>query len=796
MRQDARFALRMIARRPGFSAVAILTLALGIGGSTAIFSVVHSVLLRPLPYPEGDRVVQLFETTNGGLSTISPPNLLDWKAQSRSFEAIAAFQQTSVTLSGAGDAERLPGAMADPSLFAVLRVPPARGRTFEEGDARPGAAAVAVLGHGLWMRRFGGDPGVLGRQLTLDGVAREVIGVMPAGFVFPDGVDLWLPLTLDDDDLRPSQRGAHYLQAVARLREGTDVARVQEELSAIERELATRHAAVSGYGTWVMPMLDATVGAVRRPLFVLLGAVGFVLLIACLNVSTLLLAGATARRGEMAVRRALGASRRRLVRQVLVESAVLSVAGGICGVLLAAWGVRGLAFVLPQNLPRADAIVVNAPVLLFTVVLSLTAAMLFGLVPALQSSGDARLSRFLKNTRGDTTRGGRPRVFGLLVASEMAMAVALLVGAGLAARSFLGLVATDTGFDARGSMALTVRVPDRDDTGAIVRFYRGYVESVQSHPEIVSAGGVSLAPLATGGFGGTFNIIGSTRSGNLAMLVRAATPGYFETLRIPIVRGRGFTEADQTGSERVAVISAEAARRFWPGEDPIGQRIRLHVGVGPREGERRIVGIAGDVRTGSLVVSPGPLVYVPHTQYPTPNLTVFARSVRGPQAAAVVLREQLSAADPNVAPSRMLSGDALVASAAAQPRFRAVLLGLFGSVALILAAMGLFGVTAFSVSQRRVELGLRMALGAEPRSIVGLVLRDNARPALAGLIVGLAGAAGLARMLSSLFAGISPADPATFAAAAILLAVIAAFACYLPARRATSIEPAAALKQE
>jgi putative ABC transport system permease protein len=426
---------------------------------------------------------------------------------------------------------------------------------------------------------------------------------------------------------------------------------------------------------------------------------------------------------------------------------------------------------------------------------SMLCGMAFGLVPAIQGARDAGLTGALKDARRIGPGGGRSRVYGVLLAAEMAMAVALLVGAGLSIRSFLHLVTIDPGFDARQSIALGLTLPDGTDPGTIARFYSGYVSSVRSHPAIESAGGVSLPPLGGGGFSGTFTINGSNRGGTLAMSVRAATAGYFETLRMPLVRGRAITDADHAGSEPVAVLSAEAARRFWPGEDPIGQRIGLQVGVGLPERDRRIVGIVADARTASLARSPAPLVYVPHAQYPTGGMTVFARARRGPEAAAAILREQLHAADATLAPTRVRAGEAFVESATAQPRFRAVLLGLFGTVAVTLAAIGLFGVTAFSVSQRRTEIGVRMALGADRASVMRLVLRHSAGPVIAGLAIGLAGAAVLARVFASLFFSVRPLDPLTFAGVAALMAAVAALATCIPASRAANLDPLTALRE-
>jgi predicted permease len=796
MSHELRHAFRMLVKRPGLSLLAIVTLGLGIGATTSMFTVVHGVLLRPLPYPDAGRILQLFETADGGLTTLSPPNFLDWKTQARSFAAMAAYRPASVTLSGAGDAERVPAAFVEPELFGVLGVAAAIGRALETPDARPGTAATVVLGHGLWMRRFGGDPAVLGRTLTLDRVPRQVAGVMPPGFTFPDGVELWLPLTLTAGDLAPAQRGAHYLRGVGRLRPGVDAAAARDELNAIQKRIAAQHVSVAGYGAWAVPLLEATVSSVRRPLLMLFGAVGCVLLIGCANVATLLLAGATARRGEVAVRCALGAARWRIARQMLVESLALALGGGALGVLVAAWGVRALGALLPQSLPRTAGIGVDPMVLLFALAVSMLTGIIFGAAPAVHAAASTHLAPLLQDARRDALAGGRGRrAREAVVATEVALAVVLLVGAGLAVHSFARLTAIDPGFDASRSMALSLTLPDRDDPAAAARFFREYVEALAAHPEISSVGGVSLPPLSGSGFSGTFSILDGRRTEPLAMAVRAATPGYFETLRIPVSRGRGFTPQDTENAERVAVLGAEAARRFWPAEDPIGRRIRIHVGVGLPETERRIVGIAGDVRTGSLGAAPGPLVYVPHAQYPTRGMTVFARAPRGPEVAAAILREALRRADPHLAPTRMRSGDALVSSAAAQPRFQARLLGLFAAIALTLAAIGLYGVTAFAVAQRRAELGLRMALGADPPALVRLVIRQSARPVGAGLATGLLGAALVTRLFSTLFSSVRLLDPLTYTAVPVLLLMVVGLASYLPARRAARLDPLAALRE-
>jgi putative ABC transport system permease protein len=795
--QDARFALRMLRRNPAFTGVATFALALGIGAGTAIFSVVHAVLLRPLPYADPSRIVRLTETAEGRLMTISPPNLMDWKAQNRSFEAIGAYNVGRTTLTGGFDPEILTAASVDVDVFTVLGVPPLLGRAFTAAEARPGGPRVVVIGHTFWQQRFGGDRHIIGRALILDGTPSEVVGVMPAGYSFPQPVELWLPLVLTEGDLRPNQRGAHYLNAIARLRPGVTLAQAIDDLGAIERRIANQFPQVQRYGIWVQPVLDSMVGGVRRPLLILLGAVAFVLLIACTNVSNLLLARATTRRTEIAVRSALGAGRWRLTRQLLVESVILALAGGLLGVILAAWGVRALAAVT-QSLPRSDGITVNTAVLLFSVGISVLTGIVFGVFPAFYAS-TPDLSAFLKDTRRDGGEGGGRRRFrSALVAVEVALALVLLAGAGLAIRSFERLSSVDPGFDSSGLLVATVTLPDAryPDAEAAARFFSQYVDAISTQPGVEAAGAVMNAPLGGGGFGGTLSLAGRESADELRAQVRPATAGYLETLRIPLRRGRLFSSADRSGGAPVAIVTETAARQFWPGEDPVGKRLRLHVGISGREGEREVVGVVGDVKLQSLQGVVPAVVYVPHAQYVSEFMTVFVRGAGDPMSLLPVVKGQLEALDPELALTRVRTGDELVAASIAQPRFRMLLLGLFAAIALLLAAVGLYGVMTFSVSQRVGEIGLRMALGADRSSVMRLVLAQGMLPVAIGLVAGLAGAAALTRVMSGLLYGVSPYDPLTFLAVSIVLAVVAAAAIYIPARRAMTMDPLLALRHQ
>ena len=797
--QDVRFAVRMLWKNPGFTVVAALALAIGIGANTAIFSVVHAVLLQPLPFAEPSRIVALDEEARGRFSSVSPPNFVDWQARNATLESIAAYNETTATLSGGSEAERFDAVLVGADLFRVLGVPPILGRAFTTGDDREGRQRAVVLGERLWRRRFGADPGIVGRILTFDGRPHLVVGVMPAGFTFPGDIDLWFPLILTDFDTNPRQRGAHYLSVVGRLKTGTTVAQATADLNAIETSIAGQFKQVEGYTVAVHPLLESMVGDVKRPLWMLLGAVGFVLLIACANVSNLLLARASTRRAEIAVRSALGAGRRRIVRQLLAESVMLSLVGGVIGVLLASWGVRALETIVPGDLPRAATIGVDRLVLAFSLGLSILTGLVFGVVPAMYASSPD-LSTFLKDARRDGgSSGGRRRFRSALVAIELAMALVLLAGAGLALRSFDRLARVDPGFDPSGLLSVDVALPEAryPDSAALTRFFRQYIDTLGTQPGVTAAGAVSIPPLARGGYGGTFSIIGrDPLSDDSSMQVRAATPGYLEALRVPLRRGRLIAPADTETSAPIAVISEESAKRFWPGQDPIGQRIRIHVSMGKREPEREVVGIVGDVKLRTLDAAVRPTVYVPHSQYSADGMTVFVRTSGTPLAMLPAVKSQLALIDREVALTSATTGDRMMAASVSQARFRMLMLGIFAGIALALASVGLYGVMAFSVTQRRTELGLRIALGAERADVLRLVMFQALPPVAAGIAAGLLGAAALTRAMSDLLFETNAFDPATFAAVAAILSAVALLACYIPARRATAVDPMIAMRND
>ena len=794
--QDLRFAARMLWKHPGFTLTAVSVLAVTIGANTALFSVVHAVLLRPLPFAQPERIVRIHETSRHGATAVSPPNFVDWQAQNRTFESMAAFTESTMTLSAGAAPERVDGVRAGAALFSVLGVQPLYGRTFSDQEVLAGGPRAVILSHGLWQRTFGGDPAAVGRELVIDAKPHVVVAVMARGMTFPGTTELWLPLVFSPGELSDSQRGAHYIAAVGRLKDGVTRAQGEADVAAIEAGIAARHQHVQGYGVWLQPILDSIVGEYRRPLWMLFGAIVFVLLIGCANISNLLLARAVSRRAEMSIRTALGAGRWRIVRQLLAESTMLALAGGAAGLLLAGWSSGAISALLPADIPRADGIGIDTGVLLATLLASATAGILFGLAPAIEASR-GELVTTLKESGRDGA-GARRTVHNGLVVVELALAVVLLAGAGLALRSFDRLQTVDTGFDPEGTLTFDVILPEAayPDADAMVRFFRDYVESLRSAPGVTSAGAVVMPPLSRSGFGGTFTQIGRPQpQDEPRMAVRAATPGYLETVRIPLRRGRTITADDHASAANVAVISESAARRYWPGEDPIGQRIRLHVGTFGREREREIVGVVGDVRAGRIEAAPSPLVYVPHAQYVFEFMTVFVRTAGDPMSLAPIVRARLASIDHNVAVGPIQPGTALVDAAVAQPRFRMLLLALFAATALGLAALGLYGVMAFGVNQRRSEIGLRMALGADRREVVGLILRQGMGPVAVGIVTGIAAAAALTSLMRGLLFEITPFDPWTFAGVPLLLAIVAAIACYVPARRAARVDPLVALRQ-
>jgi putative ABC transport system permease protein len=802
LRQDIHYAFRRLLKAPGFTAIAVVTLALGIGANSAIFSVVNGVLLKPLPYPESERLVGVYHLSDGARATMSGPNFTDIARMSTSFENAAAISTNRMTLTGAGEPAPLVVAAVSASLFNVLRVRPALGRAFNADENTPGRTNLAILSDGLWQQRFGGDPGVIGRQIVLDGVPREVIGVMPRDFAYPPDGQAWLPIAYTGSFVS-GQRANWYLNVIARLKPGVTPQQAAAEVETLGRNLEKQHPVSNAeVGITTYPLLEATVGDVRPSMMILLGAVGFVLLIACANVANLLLARAAARGSEMAVRTALGAGRGRLVAQLLTESVLLSLLGAGLGLLLSVWSVELLRSLKPEGIPRLDNVGVDATVIVFTIAIAFITGILFGLVPAV--SATRGVSSSLKEAgRGAVTSRGGGRIRGALVVAELALAVMLLAGAGLLMRSFLKLQAVDPGFRPEQALTFDLTLPDArySQDPQRLTFFDQLMPKLRALPGVRSASAVLGLPLTGVNFIISFDIAERPPlppADRPAMLVRVATPDYFPAVGIPVKRGRGFTEDDKDGTPRVVLITESAARQYFPGEDPLGKTITLgwRRGAGKPRAGGKVVGIVGDVKDAGLNEPTPPQIYLPYRQWPVSFMTVVMKTAVPPESLAGAARAQVSAIDPNLPLSNVATLDAVVAKSISQQRFYMLLLAIFASVALVLAAIGIFGVLSYAVSQRTREIGIRMALGAQGRSVVRMIVRQAMILVLCGVAAGTVAALFVSQTLDKMLFSVTPTDPVTFISVAAVLVAVALFASYLPARKATRVDPIVALRAE
>ena len=802
--QDLRCGARMLRKNAGFTTVAVLTLALGIGANTAIFSVIHAVLLRPLPYDNPDRIVTLVESspTRGfPRFSVSPPNYVDWRNQASAFQSMASVSRGDFTYTGGAEPERIAGANVAAPFFSVMGAEPFIGRTFLPEDDVVGRAGVVVLSYGLWTQRFGSDPQVIGKSLTLDGRAYRVIGVMQNGFQYPRGADLWVPSEFDQQSLGPGARGAHYLRVLARLKTGVSIDQAQAEMASLSQRLEEQYPKTNaGWTSRVISLNEVTVGAIRPTLLVLFGAVGFLLLISCANVANLLLARAAGRQREIAVRFSLGASRMRIARQLLTESILLSGIATACGLLLAEWAVRALRTLPPSNLPRAATIGLDLPVLGFAAAIAIVTGLLFGVAPALQVTRSAPAETLKEG--GRSSSAGRQGVRSALVVLETTLALMLLIGSGLLLKSFLRLQTVDPGFQSKNILTAGVTLPESKYSTDVQKIQfvdqlLGRLQSVQGVREAAVASGNPMEGSNLGFAFATKDLQALSPADQPSAGYYVVSPNYFHILGVPLLVGRYFAQEDSIGTPRVAIISQSIAERFFHDKSPIGQTIFIGAGAPtPTPLWREIIGVVGDVKDDGLGEAATMTVYEPVRQIGWRDLKVFVRSDSNPSQFVGVLRSQVLAVDKDQPVADIFTGDELMSQAVAQPQLRTLLLSLFATLALILASLGIYGVMSNTVAQRTHEIGVRMALGAGQSNVLRLVLKNGMRMTLLGIALGAVGAFALTRLMKSFLFHVTPTDPATFIEVALFLFAVALLASYIPARRATRVDPVIALRYE
>ena len=797
--RDVTYSSRVLLKNYAFTFVVILTLALGIGANTAIFSFANGILLRPLPYPQSDRLVVLDENAlKRGVNSISVsyPNFLDWREQNRSFQDVAAYQSRRFALTGAGEPVVVPGCHISHGLFEVLRVSPQLGRTFTADEDTPDGDNVVILGQDLWQRNFGGDPNIVGQKIMLSNRARTVIGVMPRGFRFPEIAELWVPLALTPQIFT---RNDHGLDAIARLKDGVNINEAQAEMNTIAARIEQQNPVTNeGLGVNVISLHKNLSGDYREALLILLGVVGCVLLVACVNVANLMLARATARQKEFALRAALGASRWRIVRQVLFESLLLAIVGGALGFLLSIWALRLLLKAIPFELPFWMNFNLDLRVLGFTIGITLLTGLIFGAAPALQTSGVDLNDTLKEGGRSSGTIRGRAR--SLLVVTEIAMSLVLLVGAGLMIQSFLRLRRVNIGLDPKNVLTATVILPEakypKEEQCAL--FFKQLLERLRNLPGVETASATGTLPLGGATWGRSLTVEGrQVLSVGQAPIVQhtVVTPGYFRTMGIPLLAGRDFTDADAKGAPDVTIIDERLAREYWPNESPIGKRVRF----GPPEDNEpwhTIVGVVSTVRHQRVQEDTRKSVYLPHQKVPTNGLSLVARTSSNPKDFVAAIRREVAQLDPDLPVSGVSTMEEVVAEAIWQPRLYATLFAVFASGALILALIGIYGVMAFLVQTRTHEIGVRMALGATARDVFKLIVGRGMKLTLLGIVIGVGGAIALTRLMHGLLFNTSTTDPLTFVLISALLSLAAFVACYIPARRAAKVDPLIALRYE
>ena len=796
--KDIRYAIRLTLRQPGVTIVAVLTLALGIGANSAIFSAVDAVLLQPLPYGEPEGLVKIWEKRpREGVfdNVVAPADFVDWTRMNGAFEAIAAFTQTTLDLTGTGEPVRLSAAAVSTPFFDILRVSPALGRTFRPEEANTGQHRVVVLTHGLWERRFGSNAGIVGQKIVLNDIPHDVVGVLPRSFEFPDRtIELWIPLVFQES-AQPLPRANHFLEVFARLKAGVTIERARADMDRVGTELQRLYPDTNrDHGAHVVGLHEDLTGSVRTALLLLLGAVAFVLLIACVNIANLLLARAASRRREMAVRSALGAGRGRLAVQSLTESLVLGLFGGVAGLLVSHWGIAAIRALAPAELPLVgmNRLQLDGRALVFTLVLSLFTGLLFGMLPAWQLAGQ-NANEALKD--GSRTAGNvRRRTRLTLVTSEIALASLLLVGGGLTLRSFQALIRAPAGIRTDGILTALIALPNARYRGdaAVNGAFDEIERRIAALPGVLSVGGTSHLPL-TGQDSRTGVAIEGrepTPDAPTRGHVRAVTVDYFRTLGIPLIQGRSFTDADTSDSPFVAIVNETMAARYWPGTSPIGKRFRL----GGSQGWREVVGVVRNVKHWGLDRGANPEFYLPQRQMVWQSLNFVIATDLEPSAIASAVREQLRTVDADLPLSNVRTMKEVAARSVASRRAAIVLLATFGVLALILAAAGIYGVMAHLVALRTSEIGVRMTLGARPADVMKLVMLEGMLQAAVGVAIGVSGGVLLMRTFRAVLYGVGPADPLTLGAVALVLCATALAACLLPARRAMKIDPVEALR--
>ena len=801
--QDIRYSVRRLSKNAGFTAVAVLALALGIGANTAIFSVVNSILLNPLAYKDPQQLVTITHSyASLSAASVSPPGFADYRDKTQSFESVAALFDYDYNLTEMGEPEQLRGHRVSPSFFTALGVAPLLGNTFVAEHDQPGHHRVVVLSHKLWQRRFDADPDIVGKFVKLNGQNYEVLAVMPASFEWGKD-ELWSPLAFAPTNFAPNNRGNEMLDVIARLKPGVSIGQAQAEMDTIADSIRVANPGIypeeANWRVGVKSLTEEVVGDIRPVLIILLIAVGFVLLIACANVANLLLARATARQKEIAIRQALGARRSRLIRQLLTESMLLALMSGAAGLLLALWGVDLIVRLNESNIPRASEVGIDGRVMVFTLVVSMLTAILFGLIPALQTSKIDLQGALKEGGRGSTA--GNPLVRRVLVVVEVALALVLLVGAGLMIKSFIRLQNVDPGFDPKNVLTAEVSLPafKYRERVQISSFFQQVIEQIKNSPGVESVGAITGLPLTGSGWSGSFNIEGRTVAPGQAephSALRAITPGYFEAMKIPLIDGRYFGERDVEGANRVVIIDQTLAEHYFPGENPIGKRVEFGMSGPNGPNWREIVGIVGRVRHKRLDAEFKDHIYFPQAQVPQSIMSLVVRTANDPESATSAVRGAVASVDKDQPIHRVMTMEQVRSDSVSSKRLSMLLLAIFAAVALILAAVGIYGVMSYTVTERTHEIGIRMALGAKAADVLRLVVGQGMALALAGVAIGVGAALLLTRFMQSLLFGVTATDSATFVLISLLLAGVALLACYLPARRATRVDPMVALRYE